>query len=106
MSLRRRIAAAAAVAVAAVAVAIALIGYFSTRAHLSGEVKSELRSRAAQFVQAPGHGRSGGPAGGPRPPGRDHDDFEIPAGPLGGPQGVFQVVNPNGTLVLNHGLPV
>jgi two-component system sensor histidine kinase MprB len=106
VSLRRRIAAAAAVAVAAVAVAVALIGYFTTRSHLSGEVKSELRGRASEFVQSPGHGHAGGPGGGPQPPHRDHDDFRIPAGPLGGPQGVFQVVNPSGQVPLNSGLPV
>lgn len=106
MSLKRRIAAAAAVAVAAVAVAVALIGYFSARSHLSGEIKSQLRGRAAQFVQARGHGHRAAPRGAPGPPGGDHDDFQIPAGPIGGPQGVFQVVNPGGQVVLNHGLPV
>jgi two-component system sensor histidine kinase MprB len=104
MSLRRRIAAAAAVAVAAVAIAVSLIGYFSTRSHLSGEIKSELRARAAQFVQRPGHGHDGGGRpGAPGPPGRDHDDFQIPAGPLGGPQGIFQVVDAGGQVVYPRG---
>jgi hypothetical protein len=73
VSLRRQIALAAAVAVAAVAVAVAVTGYVSTRAHEIGEVKSELRTRAAPAVQdrsQRGRERGGEPGGrAPRPAG-------------------------------------
>src|SRR5579875_3670633 len=64
MSLRRRIAAAAAAAVAAVAAAVALTGYLTTRSHLVGEVRTELRARAAAFLQ-PHPGNRQDEAGGP-----------------------------------------
>ncbi|HLY50666.1 MAG TPA: HAMP domain-containing sensor histidine kinase [Solirubrobacteraceae bacterium] len=99
MSLRRRIAAAAAVAVAAVAVAVALTGYFTTRAHLLGEVKSELRLRAQAFLAPHGHDdHRGNRAGGPPSPGPD-EQFQLPTGPLGGAQGVFQVVDASGSVL-------
>jgi two-component system sensor histidine kinase MprB len=104
VSLRRRIALAAAVAVAAVAVAVALIGYVSTRSHLIGQVKSELRVRAQAFLQPHRGPRQGGAPQGPDPgqsvhgPGRQ-PAFQVPepAQP-GGPSGVFQTVNPDGTV--------
>jgi two-component system sensor histidine kinase MprB len=100
VSLRRRIALAAAVAVAAVAVAVAVTGYVTTRSHLTGEVKSELRARAQQFL-AP-HAGSEGPGGqrGQRPP------PQIPEQPLGGARGYFQVVEPNGQIQSGGELPV
>jgi two-component system, OmpR family, sensor histidine kinase MprB len=107
MSLRRRIAAAAAVAVAAVAVAVTLTGYFATKSHLRSELRSELRARAAAFLLPHGQpangggGRSGGGDGGARPPDQDQNDFQAPGGPLGGAQGIFQVVDPSGR-VLNQ----
>ncbi|HEY1591122.1 MAG TPA: HAMP domain-containing sensor histidine kinase [Solirubrobacteraceae bacterium] len=106
MSLRRRIAGAAALAVAAVAVAVAVTGYLTTRSHLIGQVQSELRGRADQFIEPHHHGGPGGPGpGGGRPdagPG-----FPIPgAPPLGGAQGYFQVVTPDGTIAHGGQLPV
>jgi two-component system sensor histidine kinase MprB len=104
VSLRRRIAGAAAVAVAGVAVAIALIGYFTTRSHLIGEVQSELRHQAHHFLgphRGPdGHGGVQGQPGlqGLAPPG--------PPEP-GGATGIFQVVEPDGTSFGNSlALPV
>src|SRR5258707_3095378 len=52
MSLRRRIAAATALSVAAVAIAVGIVGYVSTRSHLIGEIKSELRARSARYRRA------------------------------------------------------
>jgi two-component system sensor histidine kinase MprB len=107
MSLKRRIAAAAAVAVAAVAVAVTLTGYFTTKSHLNGEVRSELRARAAAFLLPHGQpGNRGGDGrrrggGGGRPPDQDQNDFQAPGGPLGGAQGIFQVVDRSGS-VLNQ----
>ena len=103
MSLRRRIAAAAAVAVAAVAIAVALIGYFSTRSHLVGEVKTELRHQAQVFL-APhqGHGAAGG--------GQDERRKFAPPGPVepGGPSGLVEAIHPDGTIRIpsNPELPV
>ena len=106
MSLKRRIAAAAALAVAAVAAAIAVTGYLSTRSHLVGEVKSELRHQAQVYL-APHpqltqltHGRNRGD---------ERLEFE-PPGPVepGGPSGLVQAVNLNGTIIRpsNPRLPV
>jgi two-component system sensor histidine kinase MprB len=104
VSLKRRIAAAAAVAVAAVAVAVAVTGYLSTRSHLVGEVKSELRHQAAAFL-APHHHQPRGPAGEQREPG----EYQ-PPGPLepGGASGLVQVVSSTGSVVFapNGTLPV
>ncbi|MGE5617424.1 MAG: sensor histidine kinase [Candidatus Woesearchaeota archaeon] len=107
MSLRRRIAAAAALAVAAVAVAVALTGYFTTKSHLRGEIRTELRSRAAAFLGPRGAPR-GSPGGGPGDrhggggsPEQYQNEFQLPGGPLGGAQGIFQVVDPSGR-ILNH----
>jgi two-component system, OmpR family, sensor histidine kinase MprB len=97
VSLRRRIAAAAAVAVAAVAVAVALTGYFTTRSHLLGEVKTELWARARPELQ-PHRGERG-----PRPEGQhgNQSDFGAPPNqPFGGAQGYFQVLHPDGTVSL------
>lgn len=97
MSLRRRIAAAAAVAVAAVAVAVAVISYVSTRSHLIGEVKTELRIRAQVFLGP--HQSGGGPGGGQGEPG-GAQGFATPGPPEpGGAIGDFQVVEPNGKIV-------
>jgi two-component system sensor histidine kinase MprB len=114
MSLRRRIAGAAALAVAGAAIAVAVIGYVTTRSHLIGEVQGELRARSEQFLGPRGGG--GGPAGGsgrgPRAgqvePG-EGSAFPVPAAPpVGGPQGVFQVVEPSGKIAFSSGvrLPV
>ncbi len=97
MSLRRRIAAAAAVAVAAVAVAVALTGYFTTRSHLLGEVKTELWARARPELQPHRGERS------PQPEGQhgNRSDFGAPPNqPFGGAQGYFQVLHPDGTVSL------
>jgi two-component system sensor histidine kinase MprB len=103
VSLRRRIAAAAAVAVAAVAVAVAVISYASTRSHLIGEVQDQLEHQAQNFLR-PDQDDGGGPPGGPggRGPG-----FHFPGAPeRGAAPGVFQVVQPNGMILANGGLPV
>jgi two-component system sensor histidine kinase MprB len=100
VSLRRRIAAAAAVAVAAVAVAVAVTSYLTTRSHLVGEVRSELRVQARAFL-AP-HGHAGGPADE-----RHEHGFEVPPPPeRGGAAGLFQIVSPTGNVLQSAGLPV
>ena len=102
MSLRRRIAGAAALAVAAVAVAVAVIGYVSTRSHLIGEVKSELRMRAQDFLGP--HHNGGGPRG---DGGEPAPVAGLPAPPaFGGPPGYFEVVRPDGTIQRGGQLPV
>jgi two-component system sensor histidine kinase MprB len=110
VSLRRRIAAAAAVAVAAVAVAVVVTGYFTTKSHLRSEVRSELRARAAAFLvphDGPGRRGDGGPrGGGARPPDPDQNDFQAPGGPLGGAQGIFQVVDPSGRILNQPAAPL
>jgi two-component system sensor histidine kinase MprB len=130
MSLRRRIAGAAALAVAAVAATMGVVGYLSTRSHLMGELRSELRQRAAPFLKPHGNGFHGAanphgspesagstPAGEPlgahgqagaaaAPPSAE---TPVPAPPqFGGAPGYFQFVYPDGTTVA-HGtqkLPV
>ena len=102
MSLRRRIAAAAAFAVAAVAVAVAITGYLTTRSHLVGEIKSELRFQA-RGVLAP-H-----PFGGHSPVGEEQQDrgFEPPGPPEpGGAAGLTQIVSPTGHVLHGPNLPV
>jgi two-component system, OmpR family, sensor histidine kinase MprB len=105
VSLRRQIALAAAVAVAAVAVAVAVTGYVSTRSHELGEIKGELRDRAAPAVQdhsQPRRERGGEPGGG-----RPDETFEEPPPPaFGGAQGYFQVVEPDGSVSAGGQLPV
>ncbi len=112
MSLRRRIAAAAAVAVAAVAVAVTVTGYFTTKSHLRDEVRTELRARAAAFLLPHGPlgsrgdgGQRGGRRGG-QPPDQDQNDFQAPGGPLGGAQGIFQVVNRDGRILNQPAAPL
>jgi two-component system sensor histidine kinase MprB len=108
VSLQRRIAGAAALAVAAVAVAVAVTSYVTTRSHLIGEVQAELRGRADEFLGP--HRAGGGPGSGPggaqgRPD--EGQGFQIPgAPPLGGAQGYFQIVLPNGTVAHGGQLPV
>jgi two-component system, OmpR family, sensor histidine kinase MprB len=102
VSLRRRIAVAAAVAVAAVALAVVAISYASTRSHLISEVKDELAHQARGALE-PHHG-GGGPPGGGGPGGPPFH----PSGPpeRGAAAGIFQVVEPNGTIAFDGGLPV
>ncbi len=104
MSLRRRIAAAAAVAVAGAALAVVAISYASTRSHLIGQTQDQLRHLAYNYLQPHGLEGGGPPPGGP--PGRQ-SGFNFP-GALGrgGPRGVFQIVEPDGTIAYNGGLPV
>ncbi len=119
MSLRRRLTGAAALAVAAVAVTLGVTGYLSTRSHLLGEVRQELRGRAEPFLGPhPGsagarsnhanagagsnHANAGAGAGaergGPGPPGRE------PANPpFGGAPGYFQFVHPSGRVYAGNG---
>ena len=106
MSLRRRIAIAAAVAVAAVAIAITVIGYVSTRSHLIGEVQAELRVQAHPLLSP--HGGPHGSQFGGRPGQPSQGPGFQPPGPLerGGPTGIFQVVEPDGTVSHSGGLPV
>jgi two-component system sensor histidine kinase MprB len=130
MSLRRRIAGAAALAVAAVAATMGVVGYLSTRSHLMGELRSELRQRAAPFLKPHGNGVHGAsnPHGSPESAGLspggeplgadDHAgaartppnvEMHVPTPPqFGGAPGYFQFVYPDGTTVA-HGtqkLPV
>ncbi|HEY2006120.1 MAG TPA: HAMP domain-containing sensor histidine kinase [Solirubrobacteraceae bacterium] len=108
MSLRRRITGAVAIAVAAVAVGLSVTGYLSTRSHVLGELRSELQSRAAPFLQPhndgggnPGRG-GGGPGGGPVFGGGQNDG--APASPpLGGTPGYFESVFPDGHVVARNG---
>jgi len=107
VSLRRQIALAAAVAVAAVAVAVAVTGYVSTRSHEIGEIKSELRDRAAPAVQdhaRPRNERGGEPGGGAAGRGRGFQEPPPPA--FGGAQGYFQVVEPDASVSAGGQLPV
>jgi two-component system, OmpR family, sensor histidine kinase MprB len=103
VSLKRRIALAAALAVAAVAVAVAVISYTTTRSHLLGEVQTELQGRAQAFL---GQHNDGGPVGGGGGglrggPGGQGSGFQIPGAKTpGGATGLFQVVEPDGTIAL------
>jgi two-component system, OmpR family, sensor histidine kinase MprB len=105
MSLRRRIAAATALAVTAVAIAIGVVGYVSTRSHLIGEIKQELRARAALNLRRHTAGQLRVPFAGrlrvePSTAGRG----AIPPGPaLGGAPGYFQFIYPNGTTAAPDG---
>ena len=106
MSLRRRIAAAATLAAAAVAVAVGATGYLSTRSHLIGQLRQELRTRAAPYQRArpPDDQRAGGRGSGPgagRPAG---PGVGVPPAPaLGGAPGYFQSVSANGAAVAGDG---
>ena len=107
MSLRRRIAVATALAVAAVAIAIGVVGYPSTRSHLIGEVKQELRARAQPMC---GDIPPGAPAAASRAKGARHGRARrrsaaaLPPGPaLGGAPGYFQFVYPDGKAVAPAG---
>jgi two-component system sensor histidine kinase MprB len=100
VSLRRRIAGAAALAVAAVAITLAVTGYLSTRSALVGQIRTDLRTRAANYLQphgGPGGERHGPPAGG--------GGFPGPPEP-GGAAGYFQIVQPDGTIAFGGALPV
>jgi two-component system sensor histidine kinase MprB len=106
VSLRRRITGAVAIAVAAVAVGLSVTGYLSTRSHLLGQLRSELQSRAAPFLQPhndsgkPG-GQDRGGAGGFFGGGRGNG---IPASPpLGGAPGYFESIYPSGRVVAGDG---
>ncbi|MFL5823226.1 MAG: ATP-binding protein [Solirubrobacteraceae bacterium] len=104
MSLRRRIALAAAFAVAAVAVAISVVGYVSTRSHLLGQVQDQLQHLAQNFLHP--HEEGGPPGGGPGEPGQGQG-FHVPGPPQpGAAAGIFQLVEPDGTITVNGGLPV
>src|SRR5581483_915288 len=105
---RRRSAVAAALAVAAVAVAISVIGYVSTRSHLVGDLKGQLHTLAAPFLQPhrePGsQGQRGPAASGQGPQGQRHgtgefdnrNGFHVPSPPeFGAARGYFQVVYPD-----------
>src|ERR1700727_1333600 len=106
MSLRRRIAAAATLAAAVVAVAVGATGYLSTRSHLIGQLRQELRTRAAPYQHAhppgdhqPGGHGAGDGAGQPGGPG-----VGVPSAPaLGGAPGYFQSVSANGRAVAGNG---
>jgi two-component system sensor histidine kinase MprB len=111
VSLRRRIAADAASAVAAVAVAVGVISYASTRSNLIGEIRSELRGRAAPLLESHGHQGGGTPGGRPQTSAGAQPahggGFNVPGPPaFGGAPGVFQVVEPDGRIARNGGLPV
>jgi two-component system, OmpR family, sensor histidine kinase MprB len=110
MSLRRRIAAAATLAAALVAIAVGATGYLSTRSHLIGELRQELRTRAAPYQGShpPGDQRAGGRVGGPSSgPGAGEParpGVGVPSAPaLGGAPGYFQSVSANGSAVAGDG---
>ena len=103
MSLRRRIAAAATLAVAAVAIAVAATGYLSTRSHLIGQLRQELRTRAAPYQRAhPPDDLRRGSGPGTGLPGRPRVGVP-PAPALGGAPGYFQSVSANGAAVAGDG---
>jgi two-component system sensor histidine kinase MprB len=108
VSLRRRITGAVAIAVAAVAVGLSVTGYLSTRSHLLGQIRSELRARASPFL-APGHGGGhpggrGGDGGGSQLLGHSPGRGGIPTNPpLGGAPGYFESIYPNGSVVAGDG---
>ncbi len=104
MSLRRRIAAAATLAAAAVAIAVGATGYLSTRSHLLGQLRQELRGRAAPYQHGhpPGDRRPGGGGSGAGQPARSR--IGVPQAPaLGGAPGYFQSVSVNGTALAGDG---
>jgi two-component system sensor histidine kinase MprB len=103
MSLRRRIAAAATLAVAAVAIAVGATGYLSTRSHLIGQLRQELRTRAAPYQRA--HPPDDQPRGsGPGTPRLTRPRVGVPPAPaLGGAPGYFQSVSVNGAAVAGDG---
>ena len=107
MSLRRRIAGAAALAVAVAAVAVAVIGYVTTRSHLIGQVQaSSARGRRRPSVRITAWPAGGGPGAGQGQP-DEGAGFQAPGPPpLGGAQGYFQVVGPDGTVSHGGALPV
>ena len=100
MSLRRRIALAAALAVAAVAVAVSVVGYASTRAHLTGELRQELWARARPELQPHHRPFPGAPRQGAFGRGGEEGPH---AQPGGGAPGYFQIVHPDGTVSLPLG---
>jgi two-component system, OmpR family, sensor histidine kinase MprB len=103
MSLRRRIAAAATLAAAAVAIAVGATGYLSTRSHLIGQLRQQLRTRAAPYQRAhppDDQGSASGPGAG-QP---DDAGMGVPPAPaLGGAPGYFQSVSRDGTAVAGNG---
>jgi two-component system sensor histidine kinase MprB len=108
VSLRRRIAAAAAVAVAGAALAVVAISYVSTRSHLLNEVRAELVHQGRGALQPHDHGQ--GPPGGGGAPGPLQGEAAglEPPGAIerGGPTGIFQVVQADGSVPFDRGLPV
>jgi two-component system sensor histidine kinase MprB len=125
MSLQRRIAAAAAFGVAAVCLIFAPVGYLSTRAKLYQEVRHELTTLAAPYLQpahagqprggaAPGtHGAGKPGSGNPAASDGDADNGNCALGQpsgrgggdaqFGGPTGLFQVICPNGKVLAGSG---
>ncbi len=118
MSLRLRIAAAAGASVAVVVVIAAGATFLFVRSHLSGELDSQLRARAAAII--PRHDNDAdddvGPAGpgaavGGQPPGDDDQLFgsgrpvphNVEPAPFGGASGFVQVVTENGTVFVPGG---
>jgi two-component system sensor histidine kinase MprB len=112
VSLRRRIAGAAALSVAGAAIAVSVIGYVTTRSHLVGEVRQELRARVRPYLQPHSayQPRGGAPGGGqPAFGGREQlqgqsqgqpggDQFGVPPAPeFGAAPGYFQIVHRDGT---------
>jgi two-component system sensor histidine kinase MprB len=103
MSLRRRIAAAATLAAAVVAIAVGATGYLSTRSHLIGQLRQELRTRAAPYQRAhpPDDQRLGS---GPRTTHPTGPRVGVPPAPaLGGAPGYFQSVSVTGAAVAGDG---
>ncbi|MGC9220463.1 MAG: sensor histidine kinase [Solirubrobacteraceae bacterium] len=123
MSLHRRITAAATIAVAAVCLVFAPVSYLTTRARLTGQIKSELARLAQPVIEPSGlpvrGERSGAPdaqrgAGGRPSLGDDDAGVDTCAfakmtaeerieTALGGPTGYFQSVCANGSVVAQSG---
>jgi len=120
VSLRLRIAAAAGASVAVVVLVAAATTYLFVRSHLSGELDSQLRARAAAVVphhdydddndNDSGPGGPGGHAG--VPPGDEDDrvlgrEHPVPSNvspvPFGGASGFVQVVQPSGAVFVPGG---
>jgi two-component system, OmpR family, sensor histidine kinase MprB len=85
-------------AVAAVAVTLGITGYLSTRSHLNGEVRHQLRARVSPLLKPHASG------GNPFPRSRSAGGPGVPAAPqLGGAPGYFQFVYPTGRVIAADG---
>lgn len=105
MSLRRRLTLLTAGAVALAVAAAAAASYFLVRGELRSQIDDSLRERAGAAQGFVGGARFGPPGLGLRPPGGrpPEDAIELPER-IGGPEGVAQVVDAEGNVVVSIGL--